>query len=132
MPTNDQDARALTYLAKRLRDETHGAARWDDAGTYAEVAKLVGQNLASVVERVTRHAADPKAVTPGAIRRPFLPDAPAHEAPRPPRVGEFCHYCGRALTACVCGQHDPRPPQPTADATTWAARIRAGLRDGAP
>ena len=51
--------------------------------------------------------------------------------PRPPRVGEFCHYCGRALDGCTCGQRDPRPPQPTADAATWAERIRADLRGGA-
>jgi hypothetical protein len=75
MPTNDQDARALTYLARRLRTETHGAASWDEAGTYSAIAKYVGQNLAETVERVTRHAADPEARTPGALGRPFIPDA---------------------------------------------------------
>lgn len=75
MPTTDQDARALTYLARRLRAETHGARAWDEAGTYTAVVKYVGQNLAETVERITRHAADPEARTPGAIARPFVPEA---------------------------------------------------------
>lgn len=75
MPTNDQDARALTYLARRLRAETHGASKWDEAGTYTAVSKYVGQNLAETVERITRHAADREARTPGAIGRPFIPEA---------------------------------------------------------
>ena len=77
MPTNDMDARALTYLARRLRTETHGARTWDEAGTYAAVSKYVGQNLAETVERITRHAGDKDARTPGAIGRPFVPDAQA-------------------------------------------------------
>ena len=103
MPTTDQDARALTYLARRLRDETHGANRWDDAGTYAVIAGLVGQNLAVTIERVIRHAADPDAKTPGAIRRPFTPPGPDMTGPpTPPKAHEACRVCGLYSDRCVC------------------------------
>lgn len=90
--TTDQDARALTYLARRLRDETHGCASWDEAGTWAVVRTLIGQNLALTIERVTRHAIDPEAKTPGAIKRPFTPPAASAVAPKRgnPKVGEGC------------------------------------------
>lgn len=90
MTTTDQDARALTYLACRIRKETHGCREWDDAGTYAVIAELVGQSLAQTVERVTRHAADPEAKTPGAIKRPFVPAA-VDAGPRfPAKAGNDC------------------------------------------
>jgi hypothetical protein len=75
--TNDQDARALTYLARRLRTETHGCREWDEAGTYAKVSELTGQNLALTIERVLCHATDPEAKTPGAILRNFTPPKPS-------------------------------------------------------
>ena len=90
MPTNDQDARALTYLACRLRNETPKAGKWDDAGTHAVIAKLIGHNLATTIERVTRHAADPEAKTPGAINRPFTPDGPKAEIRFPAKAGQDC------------------------------------------
>jgi hypothetical protein len=95
MPTTDQDLRALTYLARRLRDETHGCAQWDEAGTFACLkAELAGQNLLIAVQRVIGHATDPEAKTPGAIKRPFTPE-PTNAPVRPrfdPR--KVCHVCG--------------------------------------
>lgn len=91
--TTDQDARALTHLARRLRTETHGAGEWDEAGIYAVVAELIGQNLEITCERVLRHAADPEARTPGAIRRPFTPPAASEKTPTKrgnPKPGEGC------------------------------------------
>ena len=101
MPLTDQDARALTYIAKRLREETHGANRWDEAGIHAVVAKLIGRNLPATVEQITRHASDPDAKTPGAINRPFLPDAPKSETHRPPRKTEECPiHAGQWRESC--------------------------------
>jgi hypothetical protein len=95
MPTTDQDLRALTYLARRLRDETHGCAQWDEAGTFACLkTELAGQNLLIACQRVLGHATDPEAKTPGAIKRPFTPE-PTHAPDRPrydPRL--VCHICG--------------------------------------
>lgn len=95
MPMNDQDARALTYLARRLRTETNGACEWDEAGVFSVVSSLIGQQLATSVERITRHAADPEAKTPGAINRPFVPDAQGPQRPREPKPEEAVCACGR-------------------------------------
>ena len=132
MPTTDRDAQALTYLAKRLREETPGAGRWDEAGIWAQVSKLVGRNLASAVEQVTRHAADPEAKTPAAIHRPFVPE---HTPQRfhPPKRAEACLTCGYHLSACICGEHRTRPVEAN-EATTSAgiAACREALgREGA-
>lgn len=129
MPTNDTDARALAYLARRLRAETYGARDWDEAGTYAVISRLAGQQLASVAERVIRHATDPEAKTPGAINRPFVPAAAEPGRPMPPKVDQACHTCGRELDGCICGERQTRPARadkcpPTED---WA-KTRAALR----
>lgn len=95
MPVTDADARALTYLARRLRTETYGANDWDEAGVWTIVSGLIGQQLATSIERVARHAADPTAKTPGAINRPFIPAAPGPQAPRNPEAHKRCSICGK-------------------------------------
>ena len=116
MPTTERDAQALTYLARRLREETYGANTWDDAGIHAVVAELVGQDLAITVERVARHSADPAAMTPGAIRRPFLPDPqkPTRVLDVAP-VGTRCTVCGEQEPRCRrlwTGEHEFTQPRP--------------------
>lgn len=107
MPTNDQDARALTYLARRLRTETQGAGQWDEAGTWTYVSKLIGANLAIAVERVTRHAADKEARTPAAIERPFVPDAQAAPSrPEPVPVHLRCRVCDKPNHAHTSRDHN--------------------------
>lgn len=107
MPTNDQDLRALTYLARRLRDETHGCAQWDEAGTFACLkGELAGQNLLIACQRVLGHATDPEAKTPGTIKRPFTPE-PTSTPARPrydPR--QVCHICGHRETEHHEGTHE--------------------------
>lgn len=132
----EQDARALTYLARRLRDETHGANRWDDAGTYASVSKLVGSSLPVAAERVTRHASDPTAKTPGAIHRNYLPGPPEAEVWRPPKAHETCPtHPGGWKHNCACcaadrlADDDEQPTDPT-DRHTSIAAARAALRTG--
>ena len=101
MPVTEQDARAIAYLAGRLREDTHGANRWDSPGIWAEVSPLIGQNLAVTIERVTRHAQDPDAKTPGAIRRPYVPGPPEnrreleHLAPE-----DRCGICAKSHYDC--------------------------------
>lgn len=126
MPVTDQDARALAYLARRIRQDAD-APRWDQAGIDATITKLVGRGLVSSIERVTRHAADPKAQTPGAILRPFVPEATVDGPPQPPRVGEHCHTCGRHLDHCVCGERQARPPRRSEHVTDHAEAIRQQL-----
>lgn len=109
MPATDQDLRALTYIARRLRDQTHGCAQWDEAGTFACLkAELAGQNLLIALQRVIGHATDPDAKTPGAIKRPFTPVPPKPEPEREkydPR--KVCHECGHTVAG-----HDIREDHP--------------------
>lgn len=148
MPLTDQDARALTHLACRIRKDTHGASTWDEHGTYANIAKLIGRNLAISAEQVLRHAGDPEAKTPGAIMRPFVPEAPSekHDRAYPPRRDEVCprhpayraENCGGCVADRLAGpgydEDAPAPPpppawEPASDTTRQAAlaAIRAQL-----
>lgn len=135
MPLTAQDARALTYLARRLRDDTHGAREWDEAGTYAVVSRLIGQHLATSIERVMRHAGDPEARTPAAIERPFLPD-PATPGPRIParpadecrtHPGEYADACRGCAADRLAGTPTARPTSTTTDHAAGIARVRAAL-----
>lgn len=115
MPVTDQDARALAYLAQRLRAEAN-ATCWDEAGTLAVVSKLIGRDLAPSIERVTRHAADPEARTPAAIHRPFVPEASGPKPPANPTAETACRTCGKHVDRCGCDNptkritRTPMPP----------------------
>lgn len=102
MAVNERDVQALTYLAKRIRQDTIGAGKWDEAGIAAKLSELIGQNLAITVERVVRHAADTEARTPGAILRPFNPPPPVEQVPLEEKVpiAALCSVCLMAETAC--------------------------------
>lgn len=103
MPVTDQDARALAYLAARMRP--HGARRWDEAGIVAAIGKVKHLALADVALAVV-HAADDRSLeTPapiGNVRstcwRERNPDRPAEHKPY---VREHtCGVCGFAETDC--------------------------------
>lgn len=138
MPLNDQDARALTYLACRIRKETRGAREWDDAGTFAVISELIGQNLPLTIERVTRHAGDVDAKTPGAIKRPFVPAAPVAGPRFPAKSGEDCriHPGEWADTCRACAADrlagDVTPLRPTEAAPDVSARVLDLRRNVAP
>lgn len=122
MPTTDRDAQALAYLAGRLRDETPGARKWDDAGTFQVLkAELVGKNLAMSVEAVLCHATDTEAKTPGSLRRPFNPPRPSDkpkDRAHPPKRGEDCRRhpgqwadnCGGCAADRRAADDDPPSP----------------------
>lgn len=143
MTTSDRDLQALHYLAQRLRAETHGAGKWDDAGLTSVLAKLKGHNLAITVERVTRHAADADARTPGAIERPFMP-GPVEAGPRFPAKagGDECRaHPGEHATGCrSCAAdrlandapapiHRQKPPAEVATRGAAACRSELGALD---
>lgn len=103
MTVSKGDAQALTWIARRLREDTHGCGPWDPAGTYAVISELVGQSLAETVHRVIGHALDPEARTPGSIRRPFIPkrDEPTGGRVKPAKAGEDCkRHPGEYVGAC--------------------------------
>lgn len=95
MPLNDQDIRALTYLAGRCRPT--GAPRWDDAGIAAAIAKVRHLHLADVALSVIRAADDAKAQTPGVIANTSAPNwqergtRPVAHEPFDPRTA--CDVC---------------------------------------
>lgn len=122
MSVTDQDARALAYLARRIRTEAN-APTWDEAGTEAAIAKLIGRDLHPAAERVIRHAADPEARTPAAIHRPFLPEPPGPKPPSPPKPHEACTTCGKHRDRCQHVQRiDRTPPTTTYQAARQALR----------
>lgn len=106
MPLNDQDARALTYLVRRLREETLGAGKWDETGIYAVVSELIGQHLATSIERVVGHATDAEARTPGAIRRPFTPSSKPTSRPLEHlKPEDRCKTCAKSKPDCQRNPH---------------------------
>lgn len=115
MTTTAQDLRALAYLAERLRADG-SLPTWHTNGITAALSGFEGQPLAQVVERVTRHAADPEARTPAAVLRPFVPDAqPDRWQPTP---GPWCSTCGVARGVHTESDHEferrqerRRPPE---------------------
>ena len=133
MPTTKRDLAALHYLAQRLRAETYGAGEWHDNGLTAVLARLEGQQLALVIERVTRHAADPEARTPAAIERPFVPGPPQAAAARPPKAADACpvHPGGwrGSCSGCAADRLAPDDAAPSAPTSgpTGIARLRAEL-----
>lgn len=128
MTTTIRDAQALTYLATRLREETHGCGKWDQNGTYSIISELVGFNLADTIHRVVGHALDAEARTPGAIKRPFVPKVATDPSrPTPPKVDEACRACGRRMHAAdeVCDTPTTRPVERTTDVSAPVAHLRA-------
>lgn len=65
MPVTDQEARALAYLAARMRP--YGARRWDEPGIIAAIAKVKHLELAEVTLAVARAADDRDLETPAPI-----------------------------------------------------------------
>lgn len=130
MPTTKRDLQALHYLAQRLREETRGAGKWHDNGLTAVLSKLEGHNLAITIERVCRHAADAEAKTPGAIDRPFVPEAATPGPRQPAKAGqdECRQHVGEHAGACrLCAVGNiTHPADPIADDPTYAAAKALG------
>lgn len=126
MTLTHQDARALAYLARRLRADAN-LPPWDEHGTFSVIAKHVGSNLDSIAERVIRHALDRHARTPGAINRPWSPPATSERPARPPRPTEACKTCGRRMHAAdaVCDEPTLRPVGKSAPTVTYLEARRA-------
>lgn len=130
MPTSDQQARAIAFLAAQCRPID--APAWQEAGI---VKQLTGdpRPLPDVILDAVATALDPEARTPGAIgKRPWrtrLLAAPSLTA-RPPRADEACHTCGRYVDGCLCDEPSTTPLRP-ADVVArknYLDQMRAQLR----
>lgn len=92
MAVDDQELRAIAFLAQRIRRSTSGAGPWDDEGLISNLRKIQNRNLHHVIEHVIRHAADPKAKNPGVLAGSFTPGPPEMKPGRaePPRREDEC------------------------------------------
>ena len=107
MTVTDQEIRAIAFLAKACRPT--GAARWDEAGIVAAIAKVRDRQLATVAMAVIRAASDRDVESPGVI-----PSNGSHWAesaavasyiPNVIPPAERCGICNKARQKC---QTDPR------------------------
>lgn len=135
---DDQELRAIQFLAERVRKATSGAAPWDSAGLAANLRKLADRNLHMTIEHVLRHAADPAAKTPGVLAGAYTPPAPTSAGrPHPPRKHEQCTRCGGMLPDCACKRehlaatYDDETPAERMDREAAMAAARAALRGAA-
>lgn len=100
---DDQELRAIQFLGERIRKATHGCGVWDEPGFTANLNKLRHWNLHLLAEHVIRHAADPKAKTPGVLLGSFTPSAPTGGSrPAPLKAAEQCKRCGGRKGTCAC------------------------------
>lgn len=106
MPLDDQELRALAFLALRVRKATFGCGPWDEAGLMANLRKVANRNLHMTIEHVLRHAADPNAKSPGVLAGSYTPPAPKAERFRPLKASEQCRRCGGQRGACGCQLED--------------------------
>lgn len=133
MSINKDQARMLTALAVACRPV--GAPRWDDEGTFRAIGKIQSWSLPIVIEHVIRHAADPKAKTPGVIGSSHTPAELGMPTPGPMRRGENCtKHIGERAESCSWCVHgikawDEIDPEPTTPTTTGPDGVRAALRE---
>jgi hypothetical protein len=102
MTISDQQLRAITYLALACRPT--GAARWDEAGTYANLVKVRDRSLGLVIIAAVQAAEDRKVVSPGVIPKPGphwrTPDAGTHADVIPFDRTRVCAICNRPESQC--------------------------------
>ena len=137
MSADDQELRALAFLALRIRRATNGAGPWDEDGLMTNLRKIQNRNLHMLVEHTIRHAADPAAKTPGVLAGSFTPPAPKAESRtwKPPKKSEECTRhpgqwptaCGPCATENTPAYYDPDPTEETT-VTTGAEAARAALQ----
>ena len=143
MTVTDQQLRALTYLALACRPV--GAPRWDEAGTYANIAKVRDRSLPMLIIAVINAAADRKLASPGVIPKPGphwsagAEDAvQAAEARRPFDPEATCEACYKPRRLCEsigCGNFVPVSRRGTLPSLAPPETVRAELRplgDGRP
>ena len=137
MPLTDQDIRALTFLAKRVRDETCAsnsrARQWDEDGTYANIAKVRHMHLADVTLSTIRAADDPAAQTPGVIANTQAPNwqergtRPVEREPYDRH--SFCGTCGQTQSRCESNPHADHTFETAEQRDARVARDRANRQE---
>lgn len=133
MPIDDQELRAIAFLALRVRRATPGAGPWDEDGLITNLRKIANRNLHLTIEHVLRHAADSAAKSPGVLVGRFTPEAPKTERAHPPKRNEQCPRCGGRLPDCACTledravEYDDEPPAGWLTKDEALAQMRAAV-----
>lgn len=114
MPATDQQLRAIAFLAVTCRP--HGARTWDEAGVFANLAKVRDRSLGSITIAAIQAAEDRNADTPGVISKPGphwrTPQAAPTTAADKTDPSAHCATCGHTETACRmrwAGDHEYMP-----------------------
>ncbi len=135
MPITDRDIALLVEISFRIREETYGCCKWDRAGIHAVVSDFKNHHFVETLDRVVGHSLDPKAQTPGAMRRPFVPVPPTATpgTRHPVKAGHDCRrHPGQPATSCSLCAVDPiraeRDPEPSEDTSAGAALRAASAR----
>jgi len=130
----DQDIPWLVHGVKRLREQTYGCGKWDDAGIVAAVSGMRGWNFPTAVEQILRRATDPEARTPKAllhkVSSAVLPSEKRTQGGPPKRTEECPVHIGqpRPPFCGPCNTDDLGPaPEPVAGELTGPAAARAAL-----
>lgn len=130
MPVTKDQAQMLAALAVACRPK--GAPHWDAPGVVAVIGRVNNLLLADVAHAVIRAAEDPTAQTPGVIAATssvhWRERSPHRTVPTPPKPGEACRTCGKAMP-CGCDEPTLRPIPPTTDATPYAEQAREAIRN---
>lgn len=136
MSIDDQELRAIHFLALRVRKVTAGAGPWDADGLMSNLRKIADRNLHMTIEHVLRHAADPNAKTPGVLAGSYTPVAPTPtRRTSPPKraeecrthIGQYADNCGGCNADRLAEPADQGAPMSQADALK-AARDALGAR----
>jgi hypothetical protein len=124
MSLDEQDIRALTFIATRLRPAHSPHAAWDEAGIAACIAKVRQFSLAEVARAVINAASDPTAKTPGLIAdmtSSAWREKPIEPIVHPPRI---CREHGIQFTTVCPGC---RADQLEAEQKARAAQLQTDI-----
>ena len=105
MPLSEQEQRGVVWLAKHVRDQLHGARKWDEAGIAHAVKKVAHLHLADVAMAAVRAADDRNLETPAPIGNPRAQCWRERATDRPQPVQPFnpadtCGICGKTRPQC--------------------------------
>lgn len=133
MSIDEQELRAIAYLAIRVRKATFGCAPWDELGLMANLRKIQNRNLHLTIEHVMRHAADPNAKSPGVLAGSFTPEAPKAERYTPPKKhqeckihpGQWASSCGGCRSTELAGDGPDKPPAKSTGGVRATAAFKA-------
>lgn len=126
MTLDRNDIGALTYIARRIREQHHGATKWDEPGIAAGIRRMVdrGFGFDEILDQVVNHARDKSAKNPGVLGHPISGQPVVVTSRRNPMRADQCPSCGLRTLQCVCDPTAKR--KPAVDSTTPEVQTALG------